>query len=256
MQYHELHHYSNGENITIALIDSGISEYQKDCVQKNVAIVEDTTVYDTNGHGTMMLSLIRGSSDLLSGISPNVAVYSYKVVAADGIIRGGALKEAIDQAHADGVDIINISLGSYLEQEDVLQALNAAWRDGIIIIASAGDYGTNDMLFPARADYVISVGAVDGSNNVWERTNLPSGCDILAPGVSILTMDFAQQAFFSSGTSQATALISGYVSLLLSYSQEKGVNLGYRDICEKLHRINSGESTYLMELVNIAQKCD
>lgn len=252
MQYRELHNYSKGENITIALIDSGISEFQQNDVQQNVILAEDVTDYDTNGHGTMMLSLLRGYQDSVSGISENATVYSYKVVNGSGKIQGDVLAEAIEQAHTDEVDIINISLGSYLENDDVLQALQDAYQDGIIIVASAGDYGTNDMLFPANAEFVISVGAIDASGNVWENTNLHTACDILAPGVSILTLDNSGQTYDSSGTSQATVLTTGYIALLLSYSRKNGVELEYDDICEKLHRINRGESTYLMELGNIA----
>jgi subtilisin family serine protease len=252
MKYDELHSYSNGENITIALIDSGISEFQEDEIDKSVVFAEDSVEYDTNGHGTMMLSLLRGYDDLVDGISPNATVYSYKVVGDTGVIHGDVLAKAIEQAHTDGVDLINISLGSYLENDTVLEALKNAWQDGIIIVASAGDYGANDMLFPANSEYVISVGAVNETGNVWDDTNLYTECDILAPGVSILTIDNNESTYYSTGTSQATAITSGYIALLLSYAKSNGVELGFDDVCAKLHRINNKESTYLSELMNLS----
>lgn len=251
MQYDELHSYSNGESVTIALIDSGVSEFQQDELTKSVTFADDTTENDTNGHGTMMLSLIRGYEDSIDGISPDAAVYSYKIVGDSGKIHSELLAKAINEAHADNVDIINISLGSYLENDDVVKAIKAAWEDGIVIVASAGDYGANDMLFPANSEYTISVGAIEETGRAWDSNNKPSECDILAPGVSILTVDNSKSTYYSSGTSQASALISGYIALVLSYAESNEVELSFNDICEILHRINRGESTYLSELSNI-----
>lgn len=132
MQFDLLHDYSKGEDVTIALIDSGISEFQKEDVKKNVILAEDSTEYDSNGHGTMMMSLLCGYKNSVPGIAQNATVYSYKVVGKSGKIHGDVLADAINMAHTDCVDIINISLGSYLENDEVLAALKTAWQDGII----------------------------------------------------------------------------------------------------------------------------
>ena len=60
-----------------------------------------------------------------------------------------------------------------------------------------------------------------------------------------------QKIFSSTGTSQATAIISGYVSLILSYAKKNECNIDYNYILEKIHKISNGKSTYLNELINI-----
>ena len=251
MDYNELHKYSTGENTVIALIDSGISEFQSSTINKNVKESIDDSIYDVNGHGTMMYSLLSGYENEILGISPNAQINSYKVVDKTGVINGDVLANAIISAHKDDVDIINISLGSFHSNPKVKKAIDDAVNDGIIVIASSGDYAANDMLFPANQENVISVGAIDEHKKVWNQSNAYESCDILAPGVDILTLDANKKIFNSTGTSQATALISGYVSLILSYAKEKGCNIDYCDILEKVHRISKCESTYLYELVNI-----
>lgn len=251
MEYEKLHQYSTGENIVIALIDSGISEFQVENINKNIEKTTSNSMYDINGHGTMMCSILSGYNNEIEGIAPNAKINSYKVVGKDGAIKGDNLANAIIEAHKDNVDIINISLGSFHSNKKVKKAIDDAINDGIIVIASSGDYEAKDMLFPANQENVISVGAIDKNQDIWQNSNAYESCDILAPGVDILVIDNNQKIFSSTGTSQATALISGYVSLILSYAKEKECNIDYYDILEKVHRISKCESTYLYELVNI-----
>ena len=248
MDYNKLHQYSTGEDIVIALIDSGISEFQVEQINKNVEKSTDESIYDINGHGTMMCSILLGYNNEIVGIAPNAKINSYKVVGEDGTINGDNLANAIIEANNDNVDIINISLGNFHSNKKVKKAIDAATDDGIIVIASSGDYEAEDMLFPANQENVISVGAIDKNKNIWQNTNDYESCDILAPGVDILVINNNQKIFSSTGTSQATAIISGYVSLILSYAKKNECNIDYNYILEKIHKISNGKSTYLNEI--------
>ncbi|MDE6231899.1 MAG: S8 family serine peptidase [Lachnospiraceae bacterium] len=148
MNYDVLHNYSTGETQTIAFIDSGISDFQLSRINKNCSFVKDVSEYDTNGHGTMMCSIILGYDDIV-GIAPHVKLNSYKVVGSSGKIEPEILSEAIHMAVQDNVTIINISLGSYFDNEFVKDAIIKAYDSGITVVASTGDYETGDMLFPA-----------------------------------------------------------------------------------------------------------
>lgn len=244
MKYDILHQYSVGETQVIALIDSGISDFQLRKVNKSCSLVKDTSECDTNGHGTMMCSLILGNENIV-GIAPYAKLNSYKVVDSSGKIEPEILSEAINMAIKDKVTIINISLGSYFENELVKKAIESAYNSEITVVASSGDYETEDMLFPAKYSRCISVGAIDNELNVWNSTNAPKECTILAPGVDIKTIDADRKVAYTSGTSQATALVSGYIALLKDYASKNDKSVGNDIIKEILNNINQNKLTYM-----------
>lgn len=244
MQYKNLHEKTEGKSQIIALIDSGVSNFQKSQVERNYNMLSNVDTFDENGHGTMMCSLILGGDQLL-GIAPKSKIYSYKVVDESGKVAPQILAKAIDKAVQDKVTIINISLGSYFNNKKVKKAINNAANLGITIVASSGDYNTEDMLYPAKYKCCISVGAMDKKMNVWENTNAKDKCDILAPGVNVKTILNTRELVTTSGTSQATALISGYVALIKDYAIIKGINVTNEQIKELIQKINNKKITYL-----------
>lgn len=245
LNYHQLHLKSSGATQTIAVIDSGISEFQKSQVISNINLTQSNTDFDTNGHGTMMCSLLLGDTKNIMGIAPEANIQIYKIVDSDGKIEADILAKAINMAVDDNVSIINVSLGSYKLNNEVCEAINRAYQNEIIVVAASGDYNSDDMLYPARMEQVVSVGAIDEYGNTWEDTNAIQECDILAPGVSMLAINNEQEVFYSSGTSQATAIISGYISLLMDYANVKGKKLKLPDILNILNEINDGNINYL-----------
>lgn len=252
MQYDELHKYSVGGSQTIALIDSGISEVQaKDKRVLAVNHLQGGSDYDDNGHGTMMCSLIHGCK-YFEGISPQSTIISYKIVGEDGIVDGKLLASAIRQA-SKHADIINISMGSYHNDPTVEEAVKEAIGEGIIIVASSGDYEGDDMLYPAGYEDVIAVGAIKENLKAWEDTNAISQCDILAPGKNVLVQDISNSPQITNGTSQATALISGYIALIKDYAEENGVKIDCEGIKKILTEVNSGEKNYLEALRSIGE---
>lgn len=243
MEYEILHRKTKGKSQIIALIDSGISVFQKTKVDVSYNMVNNLNSFDENGHGTMMCSLILGTDNLL-GISPQAKVYSYKVVDESGKVEPEILSEAIDKAIQDDVTIINISLGSYFDNEKIKKSINNAIKSGIIVVASSGDYETEDMLYPAKYEGCISVGAIDNKLNVWEGTNAIEQCDILAPGVNVNTMLDTGDLAPTTGTSQSTALISGYIALIKDYGLNCGIDLNVEQVKEILKYINDNKMTY------------
>lgn len=237
MEYETLHRKTKGKSQVIALIDSGISNFQKSKVATSYCVANDSNDLDENGHGTMMCSLILGA-DNLPGIAPQAKVYSYKVVDKSGKVEPEILSKAIDKAIKDDVTIINISLGSYFNNEKIKKSIKNAIKSGIIVVASSGDYETDDMMYPAKYEDCISVGAIDNKLDAWEGTNAIDQCDILAPGVNVYTMLDTGDLAETTGTSQSTALISGYVALIKDYGINCGVDLNVKDVKEILKNIN------------------
>ncbi len=95
------------------MIDSGISKFQK--VYKNINLTNSNNDYDTNGHGTMMYSIIKGynkNNQTIEGISPDSRIILIKVMNDDESINPNVIEDAIDYALNEKVDIISLSLGS------------------------------------------------------------------------------------------------------------------------------------------------
>jgi serine protease AprX len=150
------------------------------------------------------------------------------------------------------VRVINLSYGTDSAQSYLTDPLAAAaenaWRHGIVVVVSGGNNGsvTGRLTNPAIDPYVIAVGATDSNLNVrrWssEETQVAGfsqvgsstrHVDLVAPGTSLVSLrapgsfidlnnplgrvagDLTGTLFRGSGTSQAAAVVSGSVALLL-----------------------------------------
>src|SRR5664280_1243241 len=150
------------------------------------------------------------------------------------------------------VRVINLSYGTDSAQAYLADPLAAAtenaWKHGIVVVASAGNNGagTTPLSDPAIDPYVIAVGATDANNSIkgWDSatTTIASysqagsadrNVDLVAPGTSLVSArtpgsfvdvnnpsglvsgDTSAALFRGSGTSEAAAVVSGSVALLL-----------------------------------------
>lgn len=243
MQYKELHELTKGIGQKIALIDSGISKDQLSGKVTNLNFVKNESDYDLNGHGTMMFSLIKGTKNN-PGICPDCSILSIKVMNKEESINPKLVSRAIETAIEEKATVINFSLGSYHKNKLVEKSINKALSRNISVVASSGDYGTNELMFPANMDEVISVGAIDRDNKIWDQSNANKAVDINAPGVDVTVSALDQTEFLSSGTSQSAALISGYVALYKNINPNTSIN----ELKTILQKINNSEKSYVQFL--------
>jgi serine protease AprX len=187
-----------------------------------------------------------------SGIAPAARVLSVKVATADGAADVSQVIAAINwvvehrRDNGMNVRVLNLSFGTNSTQryelDPLARAVELAWRSGIVVVAAAGnDGGTATRLDnPATDPFVLAVGAEDPGadpavkhDTVAEfssRGNASRHADLVAPGTSLQSLrdpgsaiDLAyptaavgDRFFKGSGTSQAAAVTSGAVALLLS----------------------------------------
>lgn len=183
---------------------------------------------DNHGHGTHIAGIIgaeAGNGKGISGISPNVSLmilkyYDPKVPSADNLKNTVA---AIKYAVSMGANIINYSGGGTEYSQEEHDAVAGAERKGVLFVAAAGNERSNsDQHHYYPADYklknIISVTAIDPSTEVLNSSNYGTETvDIGAPGQNILSTLPNNAYGFMTGTSQATAFVTGAAALAMAH---------------------------------------
>jgi thermitase len=213
-----------GKGVTVALLDSGVTDHPS---LKNVSVTHVDLVNDGlefNGHGTAMASLIAGDDALISGVSPAASILDVRVADSAGMSNTSLLSSAIVYAADSGAPIISISLGSNRWSPVLEQAVRYAMSKGVVVIAAAGNDGINGLSYPAGISGVVSVGAVDAAGKQAQFSNSGAGITLVAPGVGIVSAYANGTTVIGSGTSQATAIVSGTAAYFV-WRGYQGVNV-------------------------------
>jgi serine protease AprX len=230
----------DGTGIGVAVIDSGINDNHRDLwdsteTYSRVVYHQDFTgttvynaygrlVYDLYGHGTHVAGIIGGngyrSNGRSAGVAPNVNLIDLRVLDANG---GGsdsmviaAIQRAIALQNTYNIQVINLSLGRGISvgyaQDPLCQAVEAAWKSGIVVVAAAGNFGRisvngsngyGTVAAPGNDPLVLTVGAMK-SMNTYSRTDDQIASysskgpttfdhvvkpDIVAPGNQVVSLD-------------------------------------------------------------------
>jgi serine protease AprX len=264
-----------GAGIGVAVVDSGIAPHNaiSDRVVARVNLVswEPPTTGDPYGHGTHVAGIIGGNTTaakyttpaFAGGSAPGVRLIDVRVLGSNGMGYTSDVIAGIDWATANraqyGIRIINLSLGHAVAEPSITdplcQAVARAVKAGIVVVASAGNYGQTStgapvlggITSPGNSPYALTVGAIDTAGTVdrSDDTIAPYSSrgptafdmgvkpDVVAPGTRLVSLE-AQNSYLSlhypnwhiagsgknayfrlSGTSMSTAVVSGGVALLL-----------------------------------------
>ena len=200
-----------------------------------------------SGHGTHVAGIAAGNANVLaegervSGIAPRALIGNYKALTiptdANVGLDGNApeIVAAIEAAVADGMDVINLSIGEpevEPSRDLVALALDAAAAAGVVPVVAAGndfgDYGLGSLASPGTSADSITVGATSSgaapviagfSSAGPTPVSLRLKPDVVAPGQSILSAT-PEGWGTSSGTSMAAPHVAGAVALLLERHPE------------------------------------
>jgi serine protease AprX len=209
---------------------------------------------DSYGHGTHLAGIIVGNDSTTGfrGIAPGAKLTSIKVGTANGTVDVTQVMAAINwvvQHRNDDpaypIRVINLAYGTDAVSNrftDPLQfAVDDAWAHGITVVVAAGNDGGTDHTHldnPALSHHLLTVGSLNTNGTAYQDDDTPSAfsstesdrrVDILAPGEGIVSLRnpgsyldntypgarVGTNLFRGSGSSQATAVVSGVVALLL-----------------------------------------
>ena len=205
-------------------------------------------------HGTEVASLIAGNGrDGVTGVNPRAKILPVRLFGSchmsrsdllDALAWSSGIPVAGVPINANPARVINLSFagGKPVCGDDLQQLLDRVAKKNIFVVAAVGNTFGKRLVEPANCRGVISVGAVDAENNIANYSGLDPRTTIYAPGggqrmsvdapwrvnkLKVATFDVnfngdeSPVGLFSGvGTSYASPLVAGFVSLLLSHNPE------------------------------------
>jgi len=211
---------TTGDPIKVAIVDTGIDVKHPDLVDNlkgGVSTVWYTTSYnDDNGHGTHVAGIVAAIDNEIGvvGVGPKIDLYAVKVLDRHGSGYLSDVIEGLDWAIQNGIQVVNMSLGTSADIPSFHEAIQKANAAGIIQIAAAGNTGSS-VLYPAAYPEVIAVSATDNTDTLASWSSRGPEIDLAAPGVSIYSTYKGQTYKTLSGTSMAAPHVTGTVALII-----------------------------------------
>lgn len=203
---------TEAKTIRVAVIDSGVDASHEIFAEDPVltgwnTVSGNTTMVDDVGHGTHIAGIIASESE-------NIEIIPYKIVDA----QGGKLSnvvEALSLALDNDVDVINMSFGVSSPSYALEALVDKAYEENVILVAAAGNNGTDHGFYPAEYEHTIAVASVDSAGEKMPNSNYGDWIDIAAYGYHIRSSLPDNAYGYKSGTSQATAKVTAAVVTLL-----------------------------------------
>ncbi|HSM42615.1 MAG TPA: S8 family serine peptidase [Afifellaceae bacterium] len=217
----EAHKVAMGHAVKVAIIDTGIDDAHPELngsVSENFDAVDAAPDAPTR-HGTAMAGVIAAKVQL-TGIAPEVDILSARAFAPpkDGGSASGttfAIIKSLDWAYRSGARVYNLSFAGPKDPV-LIRALDALTEYHTIMIGAAGNAGPGKPpAYPAAHPGVIAVTATDQNDGLYTMANRGSYVAVAAPGVDIITTTPGDRYELMSGTSIATAHVTGVVALVL-----------------------------------------
>jgi type VII secretion-associated serine protease mycosin len=217
---------TRGEGVKVAIVDSGVDTSHPQLPSIDTYDVTNTEKKDCVGHGTMVAGII-AAQDLRSGhvpflgVAPKVHLISVKAATQPDNNDVGPVADGIRRAADLGADVINVSVT--LANFAVLKnAVEYAQRKGALIVAAAGNTAkdkkaSEQALYPASYDGVMSVGAIDRDGKVTDFTDAKSRVSVVAPGMQVISTWPHNSYNALPGTSFAAPYVTATAALVKAY---------------------------------------
>ncbi len=212
----------NGRDVTIGVIDSGVADHPdySDNVLSGYNYIdetEDTT--DKIGHGSFVCGLIASKKNNggIIGSAPMSKIVPLKCFDKSYSTRVSCVCRAIyDAVDVYRCDVINMSFGLKEYSRALKSAIDYAYENGVTLVASVGNEGTNTLFYPAAFENVIGVGAIDFDMKRARFSQSNGSVYVVAPGVGLTGADKDGGYCKKSGTSFSAPFVTGIVARLLS----------------------------------------
>lgn len=207
--------------VKVGVIDTGVAKDHPDLkanLKGGVNTISPRKSWnDDNGHGSHVAGIVGALNNTIGvvGVGPAVDLYAIKVLGANGSGFLSDVIEGIQWAAANGMEVVNMSLGTSSDIPSFRDAVVAAHNAGVVLVAAAGNSG-GAVSFPAAYPEVIAVSATDQDNALASFSSRGPEVDLAAPGVSVYSTYKGSGYATLSGTSMAAPHVAGAAALLLN----------------------------------------
>lgn len=212
---------NTADPIKVGVIDTGISNKHPDLldnVKGGVNTINPNKNWnDDNGHGSHVAGIVGALQNSIGvvGAGPAVDLYAIKVLGANGSGFLSDVVEGIQWAVQNGMQVVNMSLGTSSDVPSLHDAVLVAHNAGVTVVAAAGNSG-GAVIFPAAYSEVIAVSATDQNNVLASWSSRGPEVDLASPGVSIYSTYKGTGYATLSGTSMAAPHVAGSAALVLN----------------------------------------
>jgi subtilisin family serine protease len=179
--------------------------------QSTAAILDQLTLPAAFGHGTMVAGIVHL-------VAPNARIMPLKVFQADGTASLFDIIHAIYYAVDHGARVINMSFNVLSNSAEFMRALNYARLHNAIIVASVGNAGTSNLIYPAGLKHVMGVASTDNNGRLSKFSNFGSHIvDLGAPGEGVITTYPGNNYAAAWGTSFSAPFVTGSTAVLKQF---------------------------------------
>ncbi len=210
---------ANPATVAVAVIDSGICASHPDLAGRILPgwdfVENDATPQDAYGHGCGVSGVIAAVTNNhigMAGVAPNARIMPLRVLDAGGSVTYSNVASALVYASDNGVQIFNLSLGGANPSTTLQNAINYAIARDVLVIAAAGNTGSN-VLYPAAYTPVVAIASVDSNLQRSSFSAYGPEIDLLEPGRDILTTGIDGGYRNMTGTSLAAPQVAGLAAL-------------------------------------------
>ncbi len=216
-----------------------VDQHTAAMLDQHTAAMLDGNQFADFGHGTEVLGMVHL-------VAPNARLLPLKAFNADGSGDLSNILSAIYYAVQNHANVINMSFELTSNSTELTNAINYADSHSVICVASSGNDGSNQVVYPAGLSNVIGVAS---TNYFDQRSSFSNYGDqivwVAAPGENIVTTYPFGTYSATSGTSFTSPMVAGTAALLLnrnprlspaaaakaiSNAQWIGPNMGYGEL--------------------------
>ncbi len=182
------------------------------------SVLQNRSAAARRDHGTAVAALMVGQDETgaLAGFAPGATLLAAAAFGAEG--AGGAtdverIAAALDWLVGQDVRLINLSFAGPANRA-LEELLRTVAEKQVVLIAAAGNQGVDGAVFPAGAETVIGVTAVDAAMRRYRSANTGDHVDFAAPGVDLYVAN-SEGGGYASGTSYAAPILTALAARLV-----------------------------------------
>ena len=213
---------AKGDGAKIALVDSGVYSKHPDIgriIAQRDFVEGDAVADDVYGHGTHVTGIAGALTNNGKGVAGGCfecGLLIAKVMGPIGFTTDSRIVQGIKWSVNNGADVVNLSLGGSGDSSVLSMAINRAYGQGAVVVAAAGNEGTNVPEYPAAYSEAIAVSASTAYGRLASFSSRGDWVDLAAPGTDILSTSKSGGYEMQSGTSMSAPFVSGLAGLLAS----------------------------------------